>query len=81
MPEHVGFPGQIGPKKLWDILSFDPRMYSSFAVAFSDNCPESIKRQIWRRDDHNLVIFLTFVCPAHQFQGSVVSSSLVYPTA
>lgn len=29
MPGHVGSPGQIDPKKLWDILSFDLQMNSS----------------------------------------------------
>lgn len=67
MPEHVSSPGQIGPKKLWDILSFDPRMNSSFPVTFSEKLLELMKRQISRKGDHNLVIFLTFICPAHQF--------------
>lgn len=46
MPEHVSSPGQIGPKKLWDILSFDPRKNSSFALTFSEKCLELMKRQI-----------------------------------
>lgn len=44
MPGHVNSPGQIGPKKFWDILSFDLQMNSS--LGFSESCLESIKRHI-----------------------------------
>lgn len=67
MPEHVSYPGQIGPRKLWDILSFDHRMNSSFGVTSSTE-PTFVQPlyQVKRREaDDNLVILLTFICPAY----------------